>query len=387
MKNIIGVCCEYDHKNYGSMLQTFATLEKLNRMGYDYEIINYSKKLTLDLLLKSLDRIPEEIKDRIRRYKKKHSIQKHPDIYKSAMVRNECFNRFRDKYFYKTSQVSNSFAELHENAKSYSAVLLGSDQLWVPKGYSTGFYNLLFVPDDIRKVAYATSFGVSNIPANKIKIAQKFLNRMEYISVRELRASEMIKELTGREVPTVVDPTILFTGEQWKELLPVKPVVNNEKYIFCYFLGNNPEQREEVLKLSKETGLKIVFLPHLDEFIESDLSFGDLQLYDIGPTEFVNLIRGAEYVCTDSFHGSVFSILNHKKFITFNRFRTTDPNSRNSRIDSLLGQTGLENRRYSKDLVSQITADIDYDSVEQKLATMRKLSEDYLAEALNNLPR
>ena len=106
--------------------------------------------------------------------------------------------------------------------------MVGSDQLWVPKGYSTGFFNLLFVPENVPKLAYATSFGVSEIPKNKRKAAKYFLNRMDYISVRELRASEMIKELTGREVPTVVDPTILFTGEEWKEIITEKKVVENE---------------------------------------------------------------------------------------------------------------------------------------------------------------
>ena len=195
----------------------------------------------------------------------------------------------------------------------------------------------------------------------------------------------MIKELTGREVPTVVDPTILFTGEEWKEIITEKKVVENEKYIFCYFLGNNPEQRLEVEKLKKATGYKIVFIPHLDEFIESDIKFGDKQLYNVGPEEFVNLIRNAEYVCTDSFHGSVFSILNHKKFVTFNRFKTTDRNSRNSRIDSLLQQTNLSERRYDGNLVEQIVKDIDYDKVESRLTKMREKSEDYLEMALKSI--
>ena len=93
----------------------------------------------------------------------------------------------------------------------------------------------------------------------------------------------MIKELTGREVPTVVDPTILFTGEEWKQIIEIKKVIEDEKYIFCYFLGNNPEQRLEVEKLSKKTGYKVVFIPHLDEFIESDIKFADQQLYNVGP--------------------------------------------------------------------------------------------------------
>ena len=97
------------------------------------------------------------------------------------------------------------------------------------------------------------------------------------------------------------------------------------------------------------------------------------------------MIRNAEYVCTDSFHGSVFSILNHKKFVTFNRFKTTDRNSRNSRIDSLLQQTNLSERRYDGNLVEQIVKDIDYDKVESRLTKMREKSEDYLEMALKSI--
>lgn len=385
MDKKIGVCCVFNHRNYGSMLQTLATLEKLERMGYDYEIIHYTKKLTLDLLLRSVDRIPEEIKTRVRRKNKNKKMSNYPEIIDSIKVRNSYFDDFRRTRFTKVSQPYNTFKELQAAAEAYSAVLVGSDQLWVPRGYSTGFFNLLFVPENVPKLAYATSFGVSEIPKNKKKAAKYFLDRMDYISVRELRASEMIKELTGREVPTVVDPTILFTGEEWKGIIKEKTVIDNEKYIFCYFLGNNPEQRLEVEKLKRETGYKIVFIPHLDEFIESDIKFGDMQLYNVGPEEFVNLIRNAEYVCTDSFHGSVFSILNHKKFVTFNRFKASDKNSRNSRIDSLLKQTGLTERRYAGSLINQIEKDIDYDKVEDRLSGMRAQSVKYLDMALKSI--
>ena len=387
MNKKIGVCCVFNHRNYGSMLQTLATIEKLERMGYDYEIIHYKKKLTLDLLFRSLDRVPEEVKTRIARKNKNKKMDKYPEIKKLIKTRNTCFDDFRRARFTKVSQPYDTFKQLQKAAENYSAVLVGSDQLWVPKGYSTGFFNLLFVPDNIPKLAYATSFGVGQIPVNKQKAARQFLDRMDYISVRELRASEMIKELTGREVPTVVDPTILFTGEEWKQIIKIKKVIEDEKYIFCYFLGNNPEQRLEVEKLSKKTGYKVVFIPHLDEFIESDIKFADQQLYNVGPEEFVNLIRNAEYVCTDSFHGSVFSILNHKKFVTFNRFKTSDANSRNSRIDSLLKQTGLMQRRYAGDLIEQIEKDIDYNEVESRLTKMREKSEEYLETALKCIDR
>ncbi|CCX59779.1 uncharacterized protein BN499_03005 [Blautia hydrogenotrophica CAG:147] len=380
----IGICACYDTFNYGSMLQTMATLKQLEIMGYEYEIINYSRKLTVDLLFRSIGRIPEELHERIIKKKKQKQMSAHPNIKVAIQQRNSCFKDFIETHFVdKLSEPCDTYKQLQIIATHYDAVLVGSDQLWTPRGYSTGFYNLMFVPDEIPKLAYATSFGVSSIPENKKGIAKRFLNRMNYISVRELCASEIVNELTGRDVPTVVDPTLLFSGDEWKKMVGERHILNY-KYIFCYFLGNNPEQRREVEKLQQETGYKIVCIPHLDEFIEEDVEFGDEQLFNVGPAEFVNLIRHAEYICTDSFHGSVFSILNHKQFITFNRFKASDTNSRNSRIDSLFKQTDLQDRRFNGNLIDSIQCPIAYEQVEDSLIEMRKKSLDYLEKALGN---
>lgn len=382
----IGICACYDSRNYGSMLQTFATLQQIENMGFNYEIINYTKKLTFDLLIRSIGRIPDELMQRFALRKERKELAKYPVIISSLDKRSKCFTKYIEEHFSeKLSAPSDTFAQLRIQAKKYEAVMVGSDQLWTPRGYSTGFYNLMFVPDEITKISYATSFGVSSIPENKRVAARKFLRRIDFISVREIRASEIVYELIDRKVPTVVDPTLLFNSDQWDKLIEKKDVISEFPYIFCYFLGNNPSQREEVKKLKKETGYKIVFIPHLDEFIESDVSFGDIQLFDVGPNEFVNLIRNAEYICTDSFHGSVFSILNHKQFITFNRFKDSDSNSRNSRIDSLLSQTELKDRRFNGDLISQMQQPIDFEKVECCLEKMRKKSNDFLNNVMKNL--
>ena len=384
MNKKIGVCCEYKQKNYGSMLQALATVLQLEKLGYDYEIIDYSRKLTPDLLIRSLRRIPEEIPGMVRRFGEKQKRKKYPELEKAIGQRNLCFQDFSARHFTKKSQKIDTFAQLRKAAEEYSAVLVGSDQLWLPKGYSTGFFNLLFVPDHIPRIAYATSFGVSGIPASREKIARKFLNRIDYISVRELQAAAIVKDLTGREVKTVVDPTLLFQGREWETIVPERQMkqLQGKKYIFCYFLGNNPEHRIEAEKLSNATGCEIVFIPHLDEFIASDMNFGDVQLFQIGPEEFINLIRNAEYVCTDSFHGSVFSILNHKQFVTFSRYAGKDRNSRNSRIDSLLYQTGLEERRFRGNILEQMKRTIDYDEAERRIQEARAESLDYLTDAL-----
>ena len=158
-------------------------------------------------------------------------------------------------------------------------------------------------------------------------------------------------------------------------------------YILVYFLGVNQQHREFVRKLKEKTGYKIVALQHCDEFVEKDVGFADDALYEVGPSEFVNLIRNAQFVCTDSFHGSCFSILNHKKFFTFNRFDDDDNQSTNTRIDSLLSIAGLENRRLNlralgESIPDQILDDIDYDTVDARLCTQRVESIRFLRDAL-----
>lgn len=105
---------------------------------------------------------------------------------------------------------------------------------------------------------------------------------------------------------------------------------------------------------------------HIDEFIACDESFGDEAPYNIDPLDFVQLIANAEFVCTDSFHCTVFSTIFHKQFVTFYRFLNTNSDSRNSRIDSILNLLGLEDRLYNGNLTSQMFSKIDYNTVEQK---------------------
>lgn len=145
-------------------------------------------------------------------------------------------------------------------------------------------------------------------------------------------------------------------------------------------MGTNEEHRKIANEFKNKTGLKLVTCPFLDNYVECDLNFGDIQLFDMDAADFVNLIRHAEYILTDSFHGSVFSILNHKKFMTFNRFNA-GANSRNSRIDSLCTLLGLSERRYRGDVMN-VEKDINYNAVEEKLEKLRADSIKYLETAL-----
>lgn len=381
----IGLCCCYRQRNYGSMLQSYATTVEMKNRGIDCEVIRYQKKWTLKFMLEAkvytlfFNRIL--ISERFLRYKKKIVLLFHPDVKRQNNVRNAKLAEFSKTHFTKLSKLCNGHDELEQLGASYAGVFVGSDQLWSPGGITGNFYNLMFVPDDVPKFSYAASIGVSEIPKDKRKLYTTFLSRLDHISMRENSGREIVKELTGRDVPVVVDPVLLLTKEQWAEEIPFKRIYD-EPYIFAYFLGSGAECREQALKLQKATELKIVTVHHMDTYNKTDIGFGDYAPFDVGPEEFLNLIRGAEYVCTDSFHGSVFSLMHHKQLMIFKRYSDESKTSKNSRIDSLCENLGLYDRLYKKDNVMDILNEIDYNSIDEKIEEMRNKSKKYLDEAL-----
>ena len=380
----VGLTVCYDTKNFGSQLQVLATNEKVKEFGYDAEIIRYKKKMSYSLVMQSVPRLFNSyfISNKIRKRKKRNELKKYPEIQKDVGIRNKRFEKFVSEHFKNLSKVYNGWDELKKEANDkYDTFLCGSDQLWLPSNLGSHFYTLEFSNDDKKRIAYATSFGVSQIPWYQKKRTKKYLNRFDFLSSREIKGSEIIEELTGKKSQIVCDPTLLLTKIEWEKILPIEKVIE-EKYIFCYFLGTNIEHRKIAQELKEKTGYKIVTIPFLDNFVEEDKSFGDYPLYDVDSKDFVNLIRNAEYILTDSFHGSVFSILNHKKFITLNRFSDNSKNSRNSRIDSLCTMLELSDRRYSGNIVEKIEKEIDYEKVDSLLEKVRSDSLKYLSDSL-----
>lgn len=376
---MIGVCIKYYHENYGGMLQAYATVKMLESRGLDYELIQYEKKYTLYEIVKSLPRLMNSVllNDKYEVLLKKIGQKKHPEFAQNCAIRMKAFKEFKEEHFMKLSKKFIGYEELCLGAKSYTAFVTGSDQLWSPAGLPTNYYNLMFVPDEIRKISYASSFGVSQIPWYQKNRTSIFLKRIEFISMRENRGSEIVKELTGRKVPTILDPVFNFDKTGWEELVPVKKEFD-EPYIFAYFLGASTSYRKAVKELASKTGFKIVALRHLDQYVETDKDFGDFAPYDVSPTRFLNLIRGASYVCTDSFHGTCFSIIHQKKFMIFNRYSDTSKTSKNSRIDSLCETLKLQNRRFAGKNIYNIEQMIDYEIVYKKLNKLQNLTQNYL---------
>ena len=323
MTNKIALVTCYFQPNYGSQLQAFATQKFFDGIHVPNETImidglkgEINKAKYKYFLSKIFD--ANTIKDKWATVKKVIAKKSNHTYASHLMERYNMFDTFAQHEFHLSKRYG-SFTELGKAANDYRMFVVGSDQLWLPSNIAANYYTLNFVPREVPKMALATSFGISQLPSAQAKLAKEFLPRIDYCSVREISGQKLIKNLIGKDVPMVCDPTILFTAEEWGEGISKERFIK-EKYLLCYFLGNNPIQREFVKKVKALTGYKIVQLQHCDEFIASDENFPDEAPYNVGPKEFIRLIRDAEYVFTDSFHCTVFSMLHAKKFFTFRRY-------------------------------------------------------------------
>lgn len=381
----LGICICYQVNNYGSQLQCYATTSELKRRGINYEIIRYKKKFTPKLIISLIPRLfnPVFVSERfLLRYPKKIRAKLNPEFKKNNSQRNSCIAEFSKKKFTELSPVYYGYDELCKASKNYDGVMVGSDQLWTPSGITSNFYNLMFADDDVLKISYAASIGVSQIKKDLHKLYTTFLNRIDHLSVRENTAKRLVEELSDNTAEVVVDPVLLLSGEDWLEAIPNKNLYD-EPYVFAYFLGKTPEYRKAVTDFAKEKGLKVVAFHHMDSYNKADIGFGDYNPYNVGPEEFVNTIRNAEYIFTDSFHGSVFSMIYEKKFMVFNRYSDEQIYSKNSRIDSFCQNYGLADRRYNGN-INAVDNDIDYASVLEKVENHRQKSFAFLDKALEN---
>lgn len=370
--------------NYGTMLQSYATLKKIQSMGYDCDFIRYKKRLTLTqkismgiqfLRLKDFD-------GKMRRIKSRIYPHFNPAYRKIKCIKDQAFVNFAKEKLTPYFSEYVGFENLQKGALKYNAVLVGSDQIWSPMSLYNKFYNLLFVDDCIPKIAYASSFGVSEIPPFQHKATGDYLNRFSMIGVRESSGKKIVDSLSKKTATVVADPTMLLTKEEWEEEIKNTEVPFETPYILCYFLGKNKEHREAVLQLKRKKGYKIIAICHNDGYVKIDKNFGDLQPADIGPLEFLKCIYHASYVCTDSFHCTAFSILFQKQFMSFYRFKSSLKSSRNSRIDSILGKFNMSDRIYQGD-ITKIEQPIDYTLITPLLKEYRQMSLKFLEQELN----
>lgn len=385
----VGIASCYFKYNYGSVLQAYATQRAVDRLGIPNETIDISgcnKEIRRGKMRHYWNNalnfsMYNEKKGFVRQIVKRKLDP--GGLGKDIATRRAAFDRFCRTHF-RMSPAYPGMGALHEACKGYSHVLVGSDQLWLPLNIEGDYYTLNFVPDPIVRIAYATSFGVASLPKRLHAKTAAFLERIPHLSVRESSGQGIVRQLTGRDVPVVCDPTLLFTGPEWEEIQRPRQK-DAQPYILCYFLSDNPQYRSFAMDVKKQTGYRIIALRHLDEYIPGDDSFGDDAPFDIDPAQFVSLIRDAAYICTDSFHGTVFSILNHKEFFTFRRYRSDSGGSTNSRYASLFAAAGIRGRLFTgNEPAAQCLAQtIDYSEIDRNLEHLRGLSMEFLRGALS----
>lgn len=380
-KQKIGCVIAYTegHNNYGTSLQGYAMLKKIQQLGYEVEVIHYVKQLSTIQKIKFVANAIRagEWKSIVARLTAKRTLKKYPQYAAGIAKRTKAVNAYKAKKLLPLFHTYVGYDALHKGSLNYDAVVVGSDQVWTPMSLPNKFFNLLFVDDSVHKIAYASSFGVSEIPSFQRKETGLYLDRFYRIGVREERGKEIVEELSHQKATVVADPTLLLTREEWEaEISDARPN-ESEPYIFCYFLGTNQEARKAANQLRKQTGYKIITIRHMDEYVPEDEQFGDEAPYNVDPNDFVKYISKAAYVCTDSFHCTVFSILFHRQFMTFYRFAATNKTGRNSRIDSLFNILGLQDRLYIGN-ISIIGNPIAYDKVDKRLKGLRENSLEFL---------
>ena len=382
----VGLVCNYYMLNYGSLLQCYATVKAINDMGYNIEAIQFEniptkkakKQLVLRLKIKQLFK-PSAIFKKLERIKNTNYNSEYDELRKK---RKEKFDKFVNENI-PLSRKYNSLEEVSEYCREYDVLTLGSDQLLCPKDIIMGYHSMEFAPDDVKKISYAASFGLSKLPKLVKKKAARDLKRFDCFAAREIAGEKIYEELTGKSAPVVVDPTLLLSREKWLEVAGERPLVDGD-YIFCYFIGDNEKHREMANIIKEKTGLKIATIRHIDDYISADEGFGDVCINDAGPVEFTNMILNAKYVLADSFHSTIFSIMYHKKFLVFNRFAEGSSGSTNSRIDSLLEMLSLQSRRTDdkEKVADYLLNDIEYEKVDETLEKWIEDSKAYLRESL-----
>lgn len=383
----IALAVNYDYHDYGGMLQAFATQQALQKLGVESEVINFDAlkgdidKRKWKYFIRNITDL-SIVKEKGKVIEKKLRTKLNSELKEQQAQRDAAFDSFCHDRF-KVSRRYESWEDLSGACREFDAVMVGSDQLWLPSNVAGDYYTLSFVPEGVRKIAYATSFGIGAIPQAMKKQYQAFLSKIEYLSARETSGQTIIKQCTGRDVPLVCDPTLLLETSDWDHVAS-SAHVPAEDYVFCYFMGNNPEQRAFVRRLAKKEHLKIVALLHLDQYIPEDEDYVDYAPYNVSPTEFVGLVKHAKYVCTDSFHGTVFSIIFSRKFFTFKRFNKRASLSTNTRLTSLLERLNLTDRLYSGfESADNITTLNDYESIQTRVKEFRRESVDYVLNSFD----
>lgn len=367
--------------NYGAELQVFSLGKKLRMLGYDAEILNLARP-GFDIDARSSKHfkplydgsLRAKLKKQLHFYKRNLFWLLH---YRRTKLKIQNSNMFHAKYNFFTKHRYCNFDELYSTSFGYSHYIVGSDQVWnFEYPFSLEPYFLSFVKSG-KKIAYAASIGHLKLPDSLKEYYRRHLQTFDLISMREVQGSAIVSELLGRPIETLLDPTLLITPEEWREIFSIEDKPNNALVI--YLRSYSPY----ILRLAKEIasrrGLKrIIYIS-----TEVAYAFKDPEVdyrFDVTAPEFVSLFANASFVLTNSFHGTAFAVNFGRCFFTVvnERMKTS------SRFYSLLEQVGLLDRICKEGMSFELINDnpIPIKEIRQKLDDLRKLSFKFLEDAL-----
>lgn len=368
----VGILTLHRVKNYGSVLQTYAVSEVIKKKGHTPIIIDYIPERMRpwpDLLYVRPDRYT--IRGR------ENKIIKYALIMVSILPRIYYYNQFRsfiDHRVTLTPKKYYSYEELCQAKFNYDMYINGSDQIWnmdwesdIDRAYLLGF-----APDEAPKGSFAASFGKNKLTEREIHIMGEYLRRYRYISVREKSGLSILSDMGINYGKHILDPTLMLSKKDWEKI--ASPRLIKEKYLLIYQLQPDSDLIKYAKRIADELGLIVVDFCRkfkCSKGVDKNLAFRR-------PEDFLSAIMNADYVVTDSFHCTAFSINFNRKFLSLNYYYP-------ERQRSLLEKMGLLDHFVSKNMeldVDILLGSIDYDAINQKLDIERKYGDLFITEML-----
>ena len=378
----IGILTQPLYTNYGGLLQAFALQMVLKQMGH--EVLTIDKRLREESLFKKICSITKRFGFRI--FCCKHTlIRVWPTIKEQNLIAQNT-NRFISENIRITERIDSlkSFSLLKKN--DFEAYIVGSDQVWRPE-YSpcitNYFLDFIDKKENVKRIAYSASFGVDNweFSSKLTEQCASFAKNFDAISVREDSAVRLCKEYLGVDANHVLDPTMLLPKEDYVKLVEKDNIPKSKGTLMAYVLDKSYENTEIIEKIAKE--LNLTPFSVMPEKTFSEVGKKCIEYCIFPPvTEWIRGFMDAAFVVTDSFHGTVFSIIFNKPFISIGNTRRGL-----TRFTSLLKIFGLEERLIlsSNELTSEkINTTIDFTRVNQIKKKKRQLALMFLDKALNN---
>ena len=358
MKKIGIITCGKE-TNFGACLQALATQHKINELGFDAEIMNYSFR-------------DENYYSPFHQYNIRSFVSS-VLFYRLRKSLYFAFQRFREKNMKYSRIPLRKPEDFLCVCNEYDAFLVGSDQVWNPYlGIDIDITLLRFYKNGPERLSYASSFGVATLPEHLRSYYKEALDKFTQISTREVTGKQLIKSLTGRDAVVSLDPTMLLTDSEWSQY--EEEYKFNERYVLIYDMRHSSAVINTAKKIARKKGCQILALSKIiikDKMIQT--------LFGISPGQFLYLFRHAEAVVTDSFHGTAFSILYHKEFYTY---CSKAGMSIGSRITNILDALGLGDRLINDDS-EIIFSEIEYNNVDERMSKMRLISLTYLRKILS----